>query len=321
MSVRRLDMTSLALFRAVCTTGSITAGALESGLALGASSRRISSLERQLGTALLRRGKKGVVATPAGTALLEHISRLFAEADRLDMTMSDFRLGIDRRVRVWANTSAVNGFLPACLAEFARSHPRVRIELEEAFSEAIVRAVANGSVDIGVFAASEPAAGLHMVVCDTHRLVAVAPSRHPIARRASVAFDNLLDYDFVGLTRGTALEKQLAAEAAKLRKPLRLRVQVRSYDAVCMLVAAGMGVSLVPEQVSRLLGTPLGLASVRLKDEWGTRDLVAAVRQPDALEPHARAFLDLLAVSGGAAAMRPRSQTAGYPSSAPDAPR
>jgi DNA-binding transcriptional LysR family regulator len=303
MNLQSLDLASLSLFRAVCLSGSITGGAMDYGLVLGAASRRIANLERQLGTPLLRRSKKGVVATPAGSALLEHVHRLLAEVDRIDVAMADFRMGIDRRVRVWANTSAVNGFLPDRLAAFGRLHPDVRIELEEAFSEAIARAVLNGQIDVGIFAASESALGLHTVVCDTHRLVALLPPRHPAGRRATVSFEELLQHDFVGLTQGTALQKQLALEAARLRKPLRLRVQVRSYDAVCKLVAAGMGVSLVPQQVAELLGPPLGLATVRLRDAWGTRHLTAAVRSPDALDEAGRAFFTMVT----AAAPRPRT--------------
>jgi DNA-binding transcriptional LysR family regulator len=294
MNLQRLDLASLALFRAVCLSGSITGGALDYGLVLGAASRRIANLERQLGTPLLRRSKKGVTPTPAGASLLEHVHRLLAEADRIEVTMADFRMGIDRRVRVWANTSAVNGFLPDRLAAFARIHPDVRVELEEAFSEAIARAVLDGRIDIGIFAESEPAPGLHTVVCDTHRLVALLPPRHPAARRSSVSFEDLLQYDFVGLTRGTALQNQLVFEASRLRKPLRLRVQVRSYDAVCKLVSAGMGVSLVPQQVAELLAPSLGISTVRLRDAWGTRHLTAAVRRLDTLDEAGRAFFELV---------------------------
>lgn len=294
MPLRDLDNASLALFRAVCGAGSITRGAQDFGLALGAASRRIGELERSLGARLLVRGKSGARPTAAGAALLEHIDRLSHEADRLDLSLADFRLGIETRVRVWANTSAVNGFLPRRMAAFARAYPAIRIELDEAFSDAIVQGVAEGRTEIGIYAATAPSWGLHVAICDTHRLVAITPRSHPIASRKRVWFDELLQHDFVGLTRGTALQNQLDAEAAKRQKPLRLRVQVRSYDAVAKIVSEGLGVSLVPQQVAELLARPLGLAAIPLADAWGVRNLVAAVRSLEELAPAARAFFDRL---------------------------
>lgn len=294
MPLRDLDAASLALFRAVCAAGSITHGAHDFGLALGAASRRIADLERSLGARLLVRGKAGARPTSAGQALLEHVERLSHEADRLDLSLADFRLGIETRVRVWANTSAINGFLPRRMAAFGRAYPAVRIELDEAFSDAIVHGVVEGRTEIGIYAASAPSWGLHTALCDTHRLVAITPRDHPIASRKRVAFDELLQHDFVGLTRGTALQNQLDAQAAKRQKPLRLRVQVRSYDAVAKIVSEGFGVSLVPQQVAELLAGPLGLAAIPLSDPWGVRNLVAAVRSLDELTPAARAFYDSL---------------------------
>lgn len=294
MSLRHLDLVSLALFRAICRHGSITHGAQEFGLALGAASRRMAELERRLGSVLLLRGKSGVRPTAAGATLLDHAERLADEADRLDLAFEDHRLGIDTRIRVWANTSAVNGFLPDRMVEFSRLHPSVRIDLAEEFSDAIVLAVADGRAEIGVFAETASAWSLHTAVCDTHRLVGIAPAGHPLAQRRGLTFAHLLDFDFVGLTRGTALQNQVTAEAQRLGKPLRLRIQVRSYDAVCKIVSVGMGISLVPEQVAALLAPPLGLAVLALDDAWMERHLMAAVRTPDALSAAAGAFFAML---------------------------
>ncbi|MGE0797917.1 MAG: LysR substrate-binding domain-containing protein [Lautropia sp.] len=294
MALRHLDLTSLVLFKAVCASGSITHGAHDFGLALGAASRRIAELERHLGNTLLVRSKSGVRPTAAGNTLLEHIERLAGEADRLELSLEEHRMGIDTRVRVWANTSAVNGFLPQRIVEFARLEPSVRIDLEEEFSDAIVRAVTDGRAEIGIFAGTTPTWSLQTTVCDRHSLVAIALRTHPLARRRKVRFEELLDHDFVGLTRGTALQLQVAAEAARLNKPLRLRVQVRSYDAVCKIVAVGLGVSLVPEQVGRLLAAPLGLATIALDEPWVDRQLVAAVRTLTDLSPAGRAFHRLI---------------------------
>lgn len=294
MPFRQHDFTSLALFRAVCSSGSITHGAQEFGLALGAASRRISELERRLGAPLLLRSKSGARPTAAGETLLLHVERLVHESDRLDLALEDHRLGIDKRVRLWANTSAVNGFLPQRIAEFARLQPSVRIDLDEQFSDHIVQGVMDGRAEIGVFAHTTQAWSLHTQVCDTHRLVVLALRSHPLARRRRVRFDEVLDHDFVGLTRGTALQEQLVAEAARANRPLRLRIQVRSYDAVCKIVAVGMGLSLIPEQVAHLMAPPLGLSVIELDEPWAQRHLLAGVRSSESLSSEAAALFELL---------------------------
>ena len=256
--------------------------------------RRIAELEKHLGAALLLRSKNGVRPTAAGATLLDHVDELVAEVDRLELSLDEHRMGIETHVRVWANTSAVNGFLPLKMVAFARAHPTVRIELDEEFSHAIVRAVFEGKAEVGVFAETTPAWGLHTAICDTHRLVAIALPGHPIARRRSVSFEELLDHEFVGLTSGTALQDKITIEAARLDKPIRLRVQVRSYDAVCKIVSAGMGVSLVPEQVATPFAAALGLSFIPLKEDWAERHLVAAVRSLNELSAAAGAFFSML---------------------------
>lgn len=294
MALRHLDLASLSLFRAICAHGSITHGAQAWGIALGAASRRIAELERRAGSTLLMRSKSGVRPTAAGQTLLEHADRLSREADRLDLSLEDYRLGIDTRIRVWANTSAVNGFLPARVASFSRARPRVRLDLHEEFSEAIVRAVSEGQAEVGVFAASAPARSLHTQICDTHRLVVICPRSHPVSRRRRLRLDELLDHDYVALSSGTALQKQVELEAARTNRPLRLRIQARSYDAVCMFVSAGLGLSLVPEQVARLMAPSLGLTVARFDEPWALRHLVAAVRSVDELTDAAREFFTML---------------------------
>jgi len=106
-----------------------------------------------------------------------------------------------------------------------------------------------------------------------------------------------LEHDFVGLSRGTALDIQLTEQSAKLNRPMRLRVQVRSYDAVCKLVAVGVGVSVVPEAVPK--GSSLPLATIPLSDVWTERRLVAAVRSSAELTSVARQFYLNLAQTQG----------------------
>jgi DNA-binding transcriptional LysR family regulator len=122
----------------------------------------------------------------------------------------------------------------------------------------------------------------------------VTPRGHPLAARKQVHFADALDFDFVSLPPGTSLAAQLVDESLRLGKPLRLRIQVRSFEAVCRMVASGLGVGVLPRiaaqsHVSSLPGA--GLALVALQDEWAHRRLLVGVRDPEALTSSARLLM------------------------------
>ena len=102
----------------------------------------------------------------------------------------------------------------------------------------------------------------------------------------------MLDYDFVGLDRASALQRFLADKAARAGRPLRLRVQLRSFDAVCRLVERNVGVGIVPETTARVAAKTMAIKAVELTDPWALRDLTICVRDFDALPPYARQLVE-----------------------------
>ena len=86
---------------------------------------------------------------------------------------------------------------------------------------------------------------------------------HPLARRARVSFAEMLDYDFVGLDRASALQRFLADKASRAGRPIRLRVQLRSFDGVCRLVERNVGVGIVPETTARWAAQTMAIKAVR----------------------------------------------------------
>lgn len=112
----------------------------------------------------------------------------------------------------------------------------------------------------------------------------------------------MLDEDFVGLDRSSALQRFLARQALVAGKPIRLRVQLRSFDAMCRLVQAGVGVGIVPESTAHGMSRLLGVGAVTLSDAWATRQLLICVQSRQGLSARACRLLDhLLADSEGAA--------------------
>jgi DNA-binding transcriptional LysR family regulator len=134
-NLNRFDLTTLRLFVAAVDAGSLTAGAERLGLSLAAASKRVAELESHVGTPLLQRSKRGVVPTAAGGTLLPHAMEMVARLEQMALAMSDVRAGLGGHLRLWANTSAFGGFLPALLAAYGKSHPGVVLDLEDAISE------------------------------------------------------------------------------------------------------------------------------------------------------------------------------------------
>lgn len=294
MNLHRLDLVSLSLFNLVVRSGSISKGAELAHLAVGAASKRISDLEDAVGTPLLERHSRGVTLTLAGQALHRHAQRVLADVDQLAAELSDHASGIVGVVRLWANTSAVTQFLPGDLAGFTQAHPRIRIELHEHDSEAIVLAVLDGRADLGIFAERTATLGLQTLPYRRDRLVLVVPRKHPLADREQLSIADALDHDFVGLSQGTSLARRIASAAASIGRPIRVRIHVRSFDAICQMVAAGLGIAVLPDAAVQPHLRSMGLRRIELTDSWIDRELLIGVRDAGALARPVRSLLDHL---------------------------
>ena len=293
----RFDLMDLNLFRHVADAGSITRGAERANLALAAASTRIRNMEQALGAQLLVRGRHGVRPTQAGSTLLQHARTMLTQAEKLREDLGAYAGGLVGQVRVLSNTNALTEFLPETLSSFLAAHPNVSIDLEERLSDEIVGLIAGGVGDVGVVAGTVDAGRLTTYPFRTDRFVLVVARDHPLARRSRIGFAEVLEHDFVGLDRASALQRFLAAKASQLGRPLRLRVQLRSFDAVCRLVERNVGVGIVPETTVRWAAKSMAIKAVELTDAWAVRDLTICVRDFNALPPYARQLVEHMRAS------------------------
>lgn len=284
----RFDLTDLRLFADVVEAGSITRGAERSRLALAAASTRIRAMEGEIGAALLVRSRQGVEPTAAGRTLLKHARAMLEQSTRMRAELDAFTKGVSGEVRILANTNASTEFLPQALSVFLARHPHVRIDLEERLSDEIVGLIAEGAADVGIVAGTVDIGSLEAFPFRSDRFVVVAPADHPLASRRRVDFVEVLDYDVVGLERSSALQRFLSAKAARLGRAISLRVQLRSFDAVCRLVEAGVGVGVVPHTTAARVSGSQRLSVIELGDEWAARELTICVRRFAALRPYAQ---------------------------------
>src|SRR5262249_24117956 len=111
--------------------------------------------------------------------------------------------------------------------------------------------------------------------------------------------------DFVGIDQASAIQRFLAERAARLGARLRLRVRLRSFDAVCRMVEAGGGVGIVPGTTARSGARTLAIGVVPVADEWRVRELRLCVRSLEALPPHTRRLVAFLLTEGDEGAWQP----------------
>ena len=218
---------------------------------------------------------------------MQHALRLFQGFEQFSNELGEYSKGVKGHVRLWANMSALTEFLPAALAQFLIEHPEIQVEVEEQISGDIVRALMDGIADIGVFAEGSPTTGLDTQVIGNDELVITCSKSHPLSKKKSVTFEECLEYDFVGLNRGSSLLELTSRSAEKLGKQMRLRIQVRSYDAMCQMIAANLGIGVLPIQACAAQIEAMGLAAIPLRESWANRNLLIATREGATLSPPA----------------------------------
>lgn len=288
------DLTDLRVFVLAAETGSLTAAANRAHLALAAVSKRIQHLEEQAGTQLFAREQKGVRVTRAGRVFLGHALAFLNEAEVMKAELLEYGSGLRGLVRLVANSNATLEYLPEILGRFLASHPLVDVQLTELLSVDVVKAVAEGRADLGVFAATvDPRPLTTFPLCDD-RLVVVAPPGHRLAKRDTVAFWEVLGEELISLDDHAAIHMFLQEQASLLGRAIRIRIQVRGFDAVCRFAQAGVGIGITPESSARRHVQGGALAMIPLEDPWAVRTLRICVRDVAALPAYAQELVQEL---------------------------
>ena len=287
LNLLQLDFVSLRLLVMAADLQNLTKAAESTHMTVSAASKRIAEMERITDCTLFIRMPRGLQLTPAGRGLAEHARHILEGAQRMALDASDFASGVRGHVRLFANTSAVIQFLPEDLTTFLAANPHVRIGMEEALSDMTIQAVEDGRADIGIFADNVPAPRLEKRPYRRDRLVVLVPQSHTLAQRASVSLAETLDYDFVALNQGSSLLRRISDAAASSGKLLKVRIQVSSFDGICRMIDAGLGIGILPlgSVHPELLDTKL--RAIPLEGAWASRTLYVGVADASRLSPEA----------------------------------
>ncbi|WP_329743238.1 LysR substrate-binding domain-containing protein [Dyella sp. A6] len=257
------DFRQLRYFIAVAEELSFTRAAQQLHISQPPLSQQIQSLEADLGVRLLERNKRKVSLTEPGRLFLEQARQIINQAEEARRQVADAAAGFSGLLRLAYTVSvSFHPSLPQTLLRFGRKAPNVHLQLSEMYSEPQFAALRNGAIDIG-FVRSEPvhqadARALRLDTIDREPLLLALPSGHPLATRRRLRLGEVADQPFVAQPRELAatLYDRLVQLAAKSDFHPQIRQHAQQLNGLLALVAAGIGLALVPAtmRVVRLAG-------------------------------------------------------------------
>ncbi|KQB52741.1 LysR family transcriptional regulator [Pseudomonas endophytica] len=287
------DLVDLRLFIQIAESPSMTQGARKAFMSPAAASARIKNLEESLASRLLYRDSRGVELTPAGQLFLQHARVIMRQVDYMKNEFTEYGAEASGHIRIFANTTAATEFLPEILAGFLAQRPGVTVDLQERLSRDIVRGVMDGSTDIGIIAGPIKADGLQVIHFSTDQLIVITPLEHPLAQRKKIKLTETLSYPHIGLHEGTTLLRFLNEQVALSGQTLNMRIQVYSFEAMCRMVEAGVGLAIIPESSARRHQQTMGLKIIELDEPWRVRERSILVRDLEALPAVIRALISI----------------------------
>jgi DNA-binding transcriptional LysR family regulator len=294
--MKNVDLKTLQLLVAVCDHGNIKRAAEQEHIEPSAISKRIAQLEETLGTPLLVRERRGVTPTPAGLTVLEHARSMLFTMDRMENDVASFSAGAKGHVLMLASASAIAESLLDDVAAFMREpgHRNIKVDIEERYSRDLVRELRAGVGSVGVCWASVDLQGLQHRPYRSDQLAVAVHADHPLAGRRTLRFDQTLDHEHVGLPPSAAVHAMLQRAAARAGRTLTYRVIVSNFDAAFRVVAANLGISVLPTEVGSSYARLHGIKVIPLSDAWARRRFVVCFRDFDSLQPAAQKMVEHL---------------------------
>lgn len=290
----RYELTDLRLFLAIAEAKSLSGGANRVHLTASSASYRLKNLELAMGVPLFKREARGMDLTPEGEFVLKHVRSLLSGVERMHGEVSGFATGLKGSVKLFANSSSLNGFIVPSLSRFLSANPNVNILLEERSSNTIEASIAGGEADIGIFAGESQSSGVHAMRFAVDELIIAAPLNHPVTESSPLRFPAVLSLDFVCMSRSSSNYVFLNDMARLAGKTPKVRIHVHTFDAVLAMVEAGVGVSLVPRSVAAAALRERRIAAVALSEPWALRELTLVTQADTPLSPFVQQVAEYL---------------------------
>jgi DNA-binding transcriptional LysR family regulator len=296
--MKDLDLTTLRLFVEVCDAQSIKRVAEREQVDASAITKRLSKLEGQLQTPLLRRVRQGVMATPEGALLCEQARRLVKEAQRISERVVHKKGRLGGTVTVATNLTSMSSVLSDDLGAFMllNRHEQAHLNLvvRELVSKDVVHMVREGRASMGVVWDNTETTGLQHVFYYQDRLAVAMNSTHPLANRAELRYEELIAHDFIADKHTLHTEALLQRTGGITCGDARFAMQVESSHTAIRLAAQGIGIYVCQTRFGQLQDKSWNLVVVPLKEQWAQMR-VKLIYKSNLLNPLAKALIEHLA--------------------------
>jgi DNA-binding transcriptional LysR family regulator len=292
-----LNTTRLNVFREVVAHGSFSGAADALSYSQSAVSQAIATLEGELGTALIERRRGGVRPTPAGAALVAHVGGILAQMDTAEAEVAAIARGRGGRLRTASFPTAGSTLMPRAVAAFGASHPGVELTLAEGEPEEIAPRLRAGEFDLVLLFEFEGVgerlgAGLRRFELLEDPLHLALPAAHPLASRPRVELGDLRQESFVQTSAASPCAKHVIRSCHAAGFEPAVAFESDDYQTVQGLVAAGVGVALIPELALSTLREDIVVRA--LHPASPVRGVFAATPRGAAATPAVATMVDIL---------------------------
>jgi DNA-binding transcriptional LysR family regulator len=254
--MKRLNSRQVEAFRAVMMLGSMTRAAELLEISQPAVSRLIMDLQLAVGFQLFTRRRHGTVPTEDARRLQSEVDRLFMGLDELNRRAHAIRNVEMGELRIAAPSLYGNSLLPQIIAAFLAKYPGIQIALEICPHQQVIEWLASHRCDIGLTSLPAYSAELTIDKLAARSILCVMPADSPLTAKPIIDVTDLAGVNFVSFPPDAAIRFQIDTIFDRAGVQRELRVEAGTHEAVCNLVAAGVGVSLISPFSPSVSGNP-----------------------------------------------------------------
>lgn len=282
-----MELRQMEYLVAVAEEGHFTNAAALCGITQSGLSAAIRNLERELGADLFARTTRQVALTDAGRALLPFARRMLAQAAAGRDAVVRASHQLSGRLRLGAEQCLGVVDVAPLLERFRLRYPLVDVQFTQAGSRELTAQVRSGDLDVAFVAATEHLGSLRRLELGRRPIVLLTHPTDPLAAAPEVAWEDLVDRDFVDFREQWAI-RRLADDAFGARHlERRVRMSVDDVHTLLDFVQRGLGIAVVPQHVAAK-PQAAGLAALELPARGTPEWVVTAIASPTAESTAAR---------------------------------
>jgi len=289
-----VELRQLQYFLKVAQKEHVTQASEELHVAQSAVSRQIHQLEEELGVQLFMQKGRNLQLTPVGQLFCKRVDSILKDLDRAVAEVHEFLDPEQGEIRIGFPHSLGIHLIPSVVAEFKRRYPNVKFRFKQGMFPSLIRDVISAEVDLAFISPfPEKHDQVEGEIMLTEELFAILPPNHPLAKEESIKLSQLKDDKFVLFSKGYSLRPIVWHACLEAGFTPKIAFEGEETDTIRGLVAAGMGVSILPE-MALFQTNPLQPARVRISEPKVTRTIGLIHRSDDKLPRVAQAFRSFL---------------------------